>query len=96
MPSEKLLTAHSHVQVARLGVPYALMHMRGEPATMQLPENMEYPQGVCKGVAEELARAAQGAMAAGIEPWRLILDPGESCRALCRCITNDVGSGVRF
>lgn len=67
----------SRLQVARLGVPYALMHMRGEPATMQLPENMDYPVGVCKGVAAELAQAAHSAMAAGIEPWRLILDPGE-------------------
>lgn len=65
------------LQVARLGVAYALMHMRGEPATMQLPENKNYPEGVCKGVAVELAHAARRAMAAGIEPWRIILDPGE-------------------
>ena len=53
-----------------------LMHMRGDPCTMQLPANKAYPGGVCAGVAAELAEAAGRAMAAGIEPWRLILDPG--------------------
>lgn len=57
-------------------MPYALMHMRRDPSTMQLPENMDYPEGVCRGVASELATAVQRAMTAGIEPWRLILDPG--------------------
>ena len=65
------------LQVARLGVPYVLMHIRGNPGTMQLPQNKEYSDGVCKGVAMELALTAQRAVAAGIEPWRLILDPGD-------------------
>ena len=29
-------------QVAKLEVPYALMHMRGDPNTMLLPENTAY------------------------------------------------------
>ena len=58
-------------------MPYVLMHMRGDPTTMQLPANTEYPLGTVEGVADELRAAADRAMAAGIEPWRLILDPGE-------------------
>ena len=70
--------ARSCLQVARLGVPFVLMHMRGDPTTMQLPANTEYPLGTVEGVADELRAAACRAIAAGIEPWRLILDPGES------------------
>ncbi len=65
------------MQVARLGVPYVLMHMRGDPTTMQLPANTDYPLGTIEGVADELRAAAGRAISAGIEPWRLILDPGE-------------------
>ena len=61
-------------------MPYVLMHMRGDPTTMQLPANTEYPLGTVEGVADELRAAAGRAMAAGIEPWRLILDPGEHLR----------------
>jgi len=51
------------------------MHMRGEPATMQAPERTAYAD-VCADVGAELAAAAERAVAAGIEPWRIILDPG--------------------
>lgn len=95
------------VQVAALGVPYVLMHMRGTPATMQQQQFTQYTdvtQGQCvcseaaplhypcpvpvfatpgmpsllcsADVAAELEEAGERAMAAGIEPWRLILDPG--------------------
>jgi len=65
------------MQVARLGVPYMMMHMRGNPTTMQLPENKDYKGNVCLGVGTELALAANRAIAAGIQPWRILLDPGE-------------------
>lgn len=65
------------VQVAELGVPYILMHMRGDPATMQSRENTSY-EDVCTDVGRELQAAADAAMSSGIEPWRLILDPGGS------------------
>jgi dihydropteroate synthase len=44
------------MQVARLGVPYVLMHMRGTPQTMQLPEHLSYTD-VCADVAAALADA---------------------------------------
>ena len=62
-------------QVASLGVPYMLMHMRGDPTTMQQPQHTTYAD-TCADVGRELQAAAHNALAAGIEPWSLILDPG--------------------
>lgn len=64
--------------VASLGVPYVLMHMRGDPTTMQSAQNTSYAGtgGVWHGVAEELQAAAARAMSAGIPAWDIILDPG--------------------
>ena len=39
--------------VGELGVPYVVMHMRGDPTTMQSNENLQY-EDVCKQVASEL------------------------------------------
>lgn len=73
-------------------VPFVAMHMRGDPATMQLPTNTAY-QNVVEDVAKELGHAAERALAAGIEPWCLILDPGVShlgqvdpCAMLLLCV----------
>jgi 2-amino-4-hydroxy-6-hydroxymethyldihydropteridine diphosphokinase/dihydropteroate synthase len=64
-----------HRQVAELGVPYVLMHMRGTPQDMQHRRHTAYSD-VIADVAAELTQAASAAIAAGIEPWRLVLDPG--------------------
>jgi len=64
-----------HRQVAELGVPYVLMHMRGDPTTMVLPENTAYGD-VATEVGAELQAQGEAAMAAGIQPWRILLDPG--------------------
>ena len=61
--------------VAAMGVGYILMHMRGTPRTMQLPENVVY-NNVCEDVAESLQKSCDAAVAAGIESWRIVLDPG--------------------
>jgi 2-amino-4-hydroxy-6-hydroxymethyldihydropteridine diphosphokinase/dihydropteroate synthase len=60
--------------VAELGKTIILMHMRGNPHTMTKLTN--YPDGVIKGVAQELGERVQAALSAGIPPWRIILDPG--------------------
>ncbi|OAL18962.1 hypothetical protein AYO22_10291 [Fonsecaea multimorphosa] len=60
--------------VAELGKTIVLMHMRGDPHTMTKLTN--YPDGVINGVARELCERVQAALAAGIAPWRIILDPG--------------------
>ena len=57
-------------------MPYIIMHMRGDPGTMQSAENTAY-EDVCVEVGRELQSTAAAAMAAGIEPWRIIPDPGE-------------------
>ena len=51
------------------------MHMRGDPGSMQSTDNTSYVD-VCTDVGRELQQAADAAMRSGIEPWRLILDPG--------------------
>ena len=62
--------------VARLGCTYVMMHMRGTPATMQDPENLEYPDGLIPTIASELQARLEAAQDAGIRRWRIILDPG--------------------
>ena len=57
---------------------YAIMHMRGTPATMQNDDLTRYPcNDVAGGVGDELAVLCANAMQThGIEPWRFLLDPG--------------------
>lgn len=61
--------------VRELGVPYIVMHMRGDPSTMQSDQNLQY-EDVCKQVASELYSRVRSAEMAGIPLWRLIVDPG--------------------
>ncbi|XP_034932000.1 folate synthesis bifunctional protein, mitochondrial [Populus alba] len=61
--------------VAGLEVPYVAMHMRGDPATMQNSENLQYDD-VCKQVASELYSRVKDAELSGIPVWRIIIDPG--------------------
>lgn len=60
--------------IADLGCTYILMHMRGNPETMN--SLTSYPDGVINGIATELNERVQKAMEAGIRRWRIILDPG--------------------
>lgn len=59
---------------ARLQKTIILMHMRGTPKTMT--KLTRYPDGVVNGVGQELLQRVKAAKAAGILPWRIILDPG--------------------
>ena len=59
--------------VAELGVPYIAMHMRGTPQTMQ--QQTEYGD-VAADVMAELGERLQAIEKAGIEPKRVVLDPG--------------------
>lgn len=58
---------------AAFDVPVVLMHMRGTPATMQ--DAPSYGDVVAE-VVEELAARRAAALAAGIRPGRLLVDPG--------------------
>jgi dihydropteroate synthase len=59
--------------VARSGVPVILMHMRGEPATMQ---QFAVYDDVVTDVARELSAMIDDAVAAGIDRGRILIDPG--------------------
>jgi dihydropteroate synthase len=58
---------------ADLGCDVVLMHMRGEPRTMQTAPRY---RAVASEVREFLARRAEAAMAAGVAPEKIWLDPG--------------------
>jgi len=58
---------------AERGAPLCLMHMQGEPGTMQ--ENPQYGDVVAEVEAFLLERAA-AAEAAGLRPGQIVLDPG--------------------
>ena len=58
---------------AERGVPVILMHMRGEPRTMQTMTNYD---DVVEDVAAELASFVDGALKAGIAREKIAVDPG--------------------
>jgi dihydropteroate synthase len=59
--------------VARLGTPYVLMHWRAHSVQMQ--ERTQYDD-VVADVHAELALRMEVAVAAGVDPDRIVLDPG--------------------
>ena len=58
---------------AELGCEVVLMHMQGEPRSMQAEPHYE---DVAQEVTAFLARRAEQAIAAGVKPERIWLDPG--------------------
>jgi dihydropteroate synthase len=65
--------AQSMATVAELGTPVVLMHMRGEPATMQ--KDPRYAD-VRLDVHDELEARVKACQAAGIAAERIVVDPG--------------------
>ena len=59
--------------VADLGLPVCLMHMQGEPRSMQLEPRYE---DVCTDVERFLLDRAEACMKAGVERKNIVLDPG--------------------
>jgi dihydropteroate synthase len=57
----------------RRGVPLILMHMRGEPATMQ---KGPFARDVMKDVAQGLRGSIRKARAAGVRKSQIVIDPG--------------------
>ncbi|TIB78562.1 hypothetical protein E3Q23_00784 [Wallemia mellicola] len=60
--------------VAELGVPYILMHMRGDSRTMT--SLTHYSEGVVEGVKHEMQERLKMALESGIRRWNIIIDPG--------------------
>lgn len=59
--------------VAEADCPVVLMHMKGEPKTMQKDPRYD---DVAREVREFLSERAEAAISAGVSPERIILDPG--------------------
>src|SRR5919107_1385104 len=59
--------------IQEAGCPVILMHMQGEPKTMQ--KEPQY-QDVVREVSDFLAERAEYAVAAGVRPEHIIVDPG--------------------
>lgn len=59
--------------VAKLGVPIVLMHMRGTPQTMQQLTDYE---DLIREIYQFLESRVAEAIASGIDPARIIIDPG--------------------
>jgi dihydropteroate synthase len=55
------------------GCPWILMHWRGHSASMQ---QLAHYDDVVADVRRELCRRVDAAVAAGVDPGRLVLDPG--------------------
>lgn len=56
------------------GLPVCIMHMVGEPDTMQ--QNPVYDRPIEEAVADFLQKRLESCRAAGFDPARLIIDPG--------------------
>ncbi len=61
-------------QQAQGGIQLVLMHSRGTPETMT--QETHYPEGILKAVGDFFQTQLAHAIAAGIEPSSIILDPG--------------------
>ena len=62
--------------VAEIGAGYVAMHWRAHSREMQSHAVYDGPGGVVGDVLEELGQRRDAALAAGIRPDRLVLDPG--------------------
>ena len=62
------------MEVARLGLPYIAMHMKGDPKSMQSLTN--YNGGVVADVCDYLSRRGEELQRAGILRENIVLDPG--------------------
>jgi dihydropteroate synthase len=60
--------------LSQVSLPCVLMHWRGHSTDMML--RTDYPDGVVAGVVNELRQRLTAAVAAGVDPGRVVLDPG--------------------
>jgi dihydropteroate synthase len=58
---------------AELNIPIIIMHMRGEPTTMN---NLDQYQNVTEDVMAELQQRIDDALVAGVKPEHILIDPG--------------------
>ena len=68
-----LTRPHALETAAELNIPIIIMHMRGEPTTMN---NLDQYQDVTEDVIAELQQRVDDALAAGVKPEHIMIDPG--------------------
>lgn len=68
-----LTRPHALETAAILDIPVIIMHMRGEPTTMN---NLDQYDDVTQDVMTELSARVQDALDAGIKPANIMIDPG--------------------
>ena len=70
----RALTRPNALQTAaELNIPVIIMHMRGEPTTMN---NLDQYEDVTQDVITELTQRVQDALDAGVKPEHIMIDPG--------------------
>ena len=70
----RALTKPNALQMAaELNIPVIIMHMRGEPTTMN---NLDHYQDVTQDVMSELKERIQDALDAGVKAEHIMIDPG--------------------
>ncbi|WP_111860299.1 dihydropteroate synthase [Acinetobacter sp. CFCC 10889] len=70
----RALTRPNALQTAvKLDIPIIIMHMRGEPTTMN---NLDQYQDVTQDVVAELSQRVEEALKAGVKPENIMIDPG--------------------
>ena len=68
-----LTRPHALETAAELNIPVIIMHMRGEPATMN---HLDQYEDVTQEVIAELQQRVDDALQAGIHPKNIMIDPG--------------------
>ncbi|MQW91698.1 dihydropteroate synthase [Acinetobacter wanghuae] len=68
-----LTRPHALETAAALNIPVIVMHMRGEPTTMN---NLDQYDDVTQDVMRELSERVQDALDAGVKPEHIMIDPG--------------------
>lgn len=68
-----LTRPHALETAVALNIPVIIMHMRGEPTTMN---NLDQYDDVTQDVMRELSERVQDALDAGVKPEHIMIDPG--------------------
>ncbi len=68
-----LTRPHALLTAAELNIPVIIMHMRGEPTTMN---NLDQYDDVTTDVIKELQQRVDDAIQAGVNPENIVIDPG--------------------
>ncbi|OTG59759.1 dihydropteroate synthase [Acinetobacter sp. ANC 3903] len=68
-----LTRPHALATAAQLNIPVIIMHMRGEPTTMN---NLDQYEDITLDVIRELSKRVQDALEIGVKPENIMIDPG--------------------